>query len=333
MAVAWSGSASRRIFALPPLFDPQEGTTVIEPLQSGRGWWAGACSVLFDEEAQRFYLYYRIRKPRELGRGTHCRIAVSDDGIRFNTIWEATKEQFDSPSIEKASLVKTPDGKWRLYISFVSGDDNKWRIELMEAESPDALDPSKRVKVLAPDDVNVEGVKDPYVFFIGGCTYMLMSYAPRPPKMTPELEQRMHETGDVYNTGLTKSSSALAISSDGVHFMWIGDVFSPRDEGWDAYASRLSSLLYQPPVFIAFYDGSATVAENYEEKTGIAFTFDLRHYERVTTDGPILTSPHASHSLRYLDAVDMGDEVFYYYEYAREDGSHELRMNRVQRCG
>lgn len=134
---------------------------------------------------------------------------------------------------------------------------------------------------------------------------------------------------DIFNTGLTKSSTALATSVDGLHFTWHEEVFPPSLEGWDAYAARIGSLLWTPPVFTAFYDGSAGVTENYEERTGLAFTFDLRHYERVTPAGPILTSPHASGSLRYVDAIVVDGVIYYYYEYARADGAHELRLNRV----
>lgn len=319
------------MFGISPLFNPEEGRTVIEPLSSGVGWWSGACSALYDDATERFYIYYRLRKPRELGRGAICRVAASDDGINFTTIWEATREQFNSESIEKASLVKTPDNKWRLYISFV-GEDGKWRIEMMEADSPDAFEPSKRVKVLSPDDVGVEGVKDPYVFFIGGCTFMLLSCAPRPKDVTPELERQMHATADVYATGLTRSTTALATSIDGIKFDWHGIVFEPNAGKWDGYAARISTLIYEPPAFIAFYDGSATVEENYEERTGLALTFDLRNFIRVSVDAPLLKSPHSTGSLRYMDAVDMGSEIFLYYEYARPDGSHELRMSILKRA-
>ncbi len=320
----------KRMFSVLPEFNPEEGKTVVEPLSSGFGWWSGACSVIYDDATKLFYLYYRLRKPRELGRGAICRVAVSDDGINFKTIWEATREQFNSESIEKASLVKAPNDRWRLYISFV-GEDGKWRIEMMEADSPDAFDPSRRVKVLSPEDVGVEGVKDPYVFFIGGCTFMLLSCAPRPEVITPELERQMHATADVYATGLTRSTTALATSADGVNFEWHGIVFEPNPGKWDGYAARISTLIYEPPVFIAFYDGSATVEENYEEKTGLALTFDLRNYIRVSVDAPLLKSPHSTGSLRYMDAVDMGSEILLYYEYARPDGSHELRMSVLKR--
>ena len=92
--------AHKRWFGMAPLFDPAEGTTVIEPLSSGFGWWAGAPSVLYDDDVEKFYLYYRLRKPRELGRGTNCFIAESNNGIQFTTIWEASKEDLNDESHE-----------------------------------------------------------------------------------------------------------------------------------------------------------------------------------------------------------------------------------------
>jgi hypothetical protein len=38
----------------------------------------------------------------------------------------------------------------------------------------------------------------------------------------------------------------------------------------------------------------------------------------------------AGGSLRYLDAVSVGDELWLYYEYARADGAHELRVSKVR---
>ena len=320
----------RKIFSYLPLFNPEEGITIVEPLNPGRGWWAGAPSVIYDESEKAFYLYYRLRKPRELGRGAICVIARSEDGIKFEEIWRAKKEDFNSPSIEKSALFISPDGKRRLYISYVDSETNKWRVDMLEGDSFESLDPSKRRKIFTPEDIGVEGVKDPFVIMIGGVYFMILSYAPTPPGVTEELKKKMHETADVYNTGITKSHTGLAVSVDGVNFTWLGDIFSPREEGWDSYASRISTLIHMPPAFIAFYDGSASVEENYEEKTGLAVTFDLRNFIRLTVDGPILTSPHASGSLRYLDAVAVDGKLYCYYEYARSDGSHELRLNIVE---
>lgn len=322
----WDG----KIFNPMPLFDPKEGMTVTEPLNQGAGWWAGAPSALFDGREKAFFLYYRLRKPRELGRGAICAIARSEDGIKFETIWQATKEDFGSPSIEKSALFISPERRYRLYVSYVDGETNKWRVDLLEADSFEKLDPSSRRKVFTPEDVGIEGIKDPFVIMVGRAYYMILSYAPSPKALSEDLRERMHATADVYNTGITKSHTGLAISLDGVNFQWLGDIFSPRESGWDAYAARIGSLLYTPPAFMAFYDGSASVEENYEEKTGLAITFDLVHYHRLTPEGPILTSPHASGSLRYLDALPHEGRIYFYYEYARPDGSHELRVNVVE---
>lgn len=309
------------------LFDPVEGQTVIEPLQAGAGWWAGASSAVWHDADRCFYMYYRLRRPRELGRGADCRVARSADGVRFEDVWRATKEDFGSESVEKASLVVTQDARFRLYLSYV-GEDRRWRISMMEAAHPAEFAPASAEAVIGPEDIGAEGVKDPYVTGVGPGWYMIASYAPKPDAAKAHATE-MHATGDVYATGVTKSHTGLAVSEDGIKFHWVGDIFSPG-AGWDAYAARVGSVAHRPPLFVAFYDGSATVAENYEEKTGVAITWDLRHYVRLTYDGPALVSPHASGSLRYLDAVHCPDGTYCYYEYARPDGSHELRLSRLE---
>jgi len=315
------------VYGHMPLFDPREGHTVVEPPGPGAGWWAGASSTVWHDEEQCFYMYYRLRRPRELGRGAECRIARSMDGLHFEDVWRATKDDFRAESVEKASLVVTPDRRFRLYVSYV-GEGRRWHIAMMEARRPTELLPASAVPVIGPEDIGAEGVKDPYVIGVGAGWYMIASYAPSPPSPA-ERPDAMHATGDVYATGITKSHTGLAVSADGVRFHWVGDILSPGD-GWDGYAARISSVLRRPPLFVAFYDGGATVAENYEEKTGLAITWDLRRYVRLTRDAPALTSPHGSGSLRYLDAVEAPGGAHLYYEYARPDGSHELRVNRLE---
>lgn len=323
-------AAERKWIGMIPLFDPAQGTTILTPEGQGRGYWKGACSAIYDSETGKFYLYYRIRSPRPV-RGGECRIAESEDGIHFTDIWSAKKEDFNSSSIERSALVKCLDGKYRLYISYVDPADNRWRTDVMEADNPAGFKPQQRQKVFTAADINGEGVKDPFVIIVGRCYYMLLSYATKPVVNDSERLATMHDTADVYNTGVCKSSTGLAVSHDGVHFEWLGDVFAPPANGWDSYASRIGAVVYTPPVFTAFYDGSSDVSENYEEKTGLAISFDLMNYRRLTPEGPALVSPYGSGSLRYIDAVPFEDEIFYYYEMARADGSHEIRLNRVKK--
>lgn len=319
-------------FGMAPLFKPEEGVTVVEPAGDEPGWWAGAPSVVYDEEAARFYMYYRLRRPRGIDpdRGGECFIAESGDGRTFKTIWSATKNQFNSESMERAGLLKGLDGVWRLYLSYVDPRSKKWRIDSMEAAAPDAFDPECCKSVFDPDDLHLEGIKDPYVLTLGGRYCMIVSYATRGGALSATQEKTLHATADAYNTGLVKSRTGLATSVDGRHFTWQGDILSPGDSGWDAYCTRICSVVYLPPVFTGFYDGAADVWGNYEERTGIAVSTDMRHWDRLSLSGPTLVSPDGSGSLRYVDAVQLPDRIHYYYEYARPDGSHELRLSIVR---
>lgn len=330
MAVTWASRYThRKAFGLVPLFDPATGHTIIEPPGAEPGWWAGAPSVLYDEERDRFYLYYRLRKPLKLGRGGECCIAESRDGQDFQTIWSATKEEFNALSIEKSALIKTWTGTYRLYVSYVNRFDDRWYIDLLEADSPEGFNPRHRRTVLSPDGTHTEGVKDPVVVLVGGLYYLYANFAPRlPGGGTPETRNKMHAEGNVFVSGVVNTATGLAVSTNGVDFQWEGEVLSPGT-GWDAYMARLSSFLYIPPLFITFYDGRPNVTHNYEDMVGLAITYDLRHFTKVSIEQPFLSSQHASGALRYVDVVPFPERVLYYYEYARPDGSHELRLNIV----
>ena len=284
-----------------------------------------------DPESSTYYLYYRIREPRPI-RGGRCRIARSADGLRFETIWESSKADYGTDSIERGGLMRTEAGGWRLYISYVDPADNRWRVDRMDAASPDGFQTADRREVLTAASIGEEGVKDPFPFEYEGKIYLLLSYATTLDSLSAEQKQAMHATADIYNTGLTKSSSGLAVSEDGgVTFRWLGDIFSPSSSGWDQYAARLSAIVYRPPVFLGFYDGSASFEENYEERLGVATSLDLMHWSRMTPEKPLIQGPGSTGSIRYLDFVDLPDQTAIYYEMTRPDGSHEIRRNLVKR--
>jgi hypothetical protein len=312
------------------LFDPLDGVTIAEPPDIGRGNWAGAANVWLDETGD-FWLVYRLRKPHP-HRGYLLRIARSADGVNFTTVWEVTKEQLGTESMERCALVRLDKNLWRLFVSFVDPADRRWRIDALDAPSPTQFDPQKRKAALTAADASVEGVKDPIVYRLAGLWFMFVSFSPTPPNATEELRQKMHATGDVFATGLSRSATGLAVSEDAEKWEWQGEVFGNRPGEWDGYAGRITSIVFHSPVFVAFYDGSRTVEENYEEKTGIAFSFDLRHWERVSRKQPALTSPYGTGSLRYMSVVPVGSEWFCYYEFCRPDGSHELRLSRMKVC-
>ncbi len=325
-----------KAFGVVPLFNPAEGMLVRVPLGDGPGWWAGAPSATFDPLTNTFYMVYRLRQPREQGRGFECRIAGSDNGVSFTDIWALPKASVSALSLERASLLRGLDGRWRLYIGYVNPEDRRWCTGLLEADEPDAFDLTTLAPLLTADQVGGEGVKDPNVYLIGRMYYLLASYATAEPDLPDEDSARKHASGDIYNTGLTRSRTCAAISGNGRDFHCIGDV-SPQagvdsESAWDAYCRRIGALLpLESGGFLAFYDGGRSVAENYEERTGLATTFDLRTYYSLSPDGPALVSPHAGGCLRYLDVLPVGHELFYYYEMARPDGAHELRVSVVER--
>lgn len=311
-------------------FDPEAGEVVIAPERDGPGTWTGCPGVLYEPGRGRFLLTYRQRRPRRdpaTERGWRCAVAVSGDGRRFEDIWAVTKAELGTPSMERFCLLPAPGGEYQLFLSYVDPADNRWRIDALRSRSPDGFVASARVPVLTAGSTGTEGVKDPYAIRIGPVVYLLASFASAG-QLSPGDRERAHATADIYNTGLTTHPTGLATSLDGRRFTWHGEVLGVGT-GWDRYQARINSVVRAGPWWIGFYDGSASERENYEERTGLAISADLRGWSRLTPDGPWMASRHASGALRYMDAVPVGDELWLYYEHARPDGAHELRLSRI----
>ncbi|MFZ0218493.1 MAG: hypothetical protein WAM30_21350, partial [Candidatus Dormiibacterota bacterium] len=279
----------------------------------------------------RFLLTYRQRRPRgetATERGWRCAVAVSEDGEHFRDIWSVEKSELGTPSMERFCLVPAAAGGYALYLCYVDPADNRWRIDVVEAAAPDAFDVRQRTPALTAASTGTEGVKDPYVLRFGPAVYLYASYASGA-TLDPARRAEAHQTADIYATGATTHPTGLAVSLDGRRFAWQPGVLAVG-ESWDRYQSRLNSIARIGEAWIGFYDGSRSEAENHEERCGLAISHDLRHWTRLTTDGPWVVSPHGSGSLRYLDAVPVGDELWLYYEYSRADGAHELRLSKVR---
>jgi hypothetical protein len=76
---------------------------------------------------------------------------------------------------------------------------------------------------------------------------------------------------------------------------------------------------------VAYYDGRASAAENYEERTGVATGTEPTVLTPVGTE-PVAWSPYHGGGLRYLDILPLPDGRHrLYYEMTRPDGAHELR--------
>lgn len=307
----------------PPLPAAESSTVVVDPPGEGAGFWAGAPSAAVVDGT--VYLAYRLRKPRDQGRGGPLIVARSEDGKSFETVVELEKEDFgDTASIERPELIYLPDRGWRLYVSYVDPADSRWRIDVLEGASLSNLDPSSRKKVLTAGNIGGEAVKDPVIASIGGVWHMWASYLPRPDNPPADL----HDSADAYTEGAVHSLTGYATSIDGLGWYWHGTALSGREGCWDAYCARITSVLFDGTVPIAFYDGGSTLEENYEERTGMAFGAGLGSFTGAG-GSPISSSPHASGSLRYVSVLPTAEGYRLYYESARLDGAHELRTERV----
>ena len=318
----------RKSIASLPLFDPIEGKVAVGPPGDGPGYWAGAPSAIYSEEESLFYLSYRLRTPLRdrgwTGRGEETVIAASVGGERYEPVWSAHKEDFEALSIEKSCLMITAEGHYRLYVSYSSRHDFRWRIDMLEADHPRELDPAKRVTVLSAESTGTEGVKDPVVYVVGGLWHLYANMAPRPATDDWSKLDRMHRESNAFVSGEVACPTGLAVSADGVRYQWLGEVI-PCGTSWDAYLARISSLIYTPPFFTAIYDGRPNSGANYSDTPGLAITSDLRTFHKVDLGHGLMRSPFGFGTLRYLEALQVGDAWHYFYEMERPDQAHELR--------
>jgi hypothetical protein len=91
----------------------------------------------------------------------------------------------------------------------------------------------------------------------------------------------------------------------------------------------VSAVLPAGDEILVSYDGRATAAENWEERTGQARGSRLPDgsFGELTADGgEPLGSPHPPYGLRYVSVVELPDgRRRVYYEATRADGAHDLR--------
>jgi hypothetical protein len=284
------GSIEKEIFAA--------GKAIREPVGQEAGYWAGAPGVYYAADEQAWYLTYRIRRPRGVApdRGGEARIARATDLSHWQDVWSVTKDKFESASIERCALRKGIDGQWRYFASYVDPDDGRWCISVVKGGDLSKLDPGKAEPVFKAAQLGLEGIKDPWILAEDRSFYMFVSVA----VATPQTNEESHSTLDIFNTGECVSATGLAVSRDLDKWEWQGVIFRPGPSGWDRYCRRINSVVPIQGRYLAFYDGSASEAENYEEKTGLAVSSDLRRWTSLTPN-----------------------------EFARGDGAHDLRLAKV----
>ena len=288
------GTAARIV----DLLSSQPGEVAVEPPGSGDGFWAGGPSVVHDEGVT--WLAYRLRRPVDQGRGYANVVARSEDGVRFEPVATVTAEQFDCASLERPALIRRPDGGWRLYVSCSSRGSKHWWVEALDADEPAGLADGVRSTVLPGDET--EAWKDIVVHREGDAWSM---WACRHPL----------DGGDDEADRMTTCYFA---SDDGLAWSPPVTALAPRSGGWDARGTRITSVL-AGEVWTAFYDGRASAAENWYERTAGAEGGAPDAFLPVTGPTP------AGRTLRYLSVARTADGLRLYWEADRPDGANELR--------
>src|ERR671910_518023 len=149
----------------------------------GPGWWAGASSAAADPDGG-FVVGYRVRNGHDGIDQTV--VARSPDGERFTTVATLDQSRFGAQWMERPAVVRTPEGRWRLFVCCGTPESKHWWIEVLEADDPAALATAEARPAFPGDDRTA--VKDPIVRRIDGRWHAWICCHPLE---TPGAEDRM----------------------------------------------------------------------------------------------------------------------------------------------
>jgi len=214
-----------------------DAAVAVEPPGDGAGNWAGAPSAVLVDGV--IYLAYRVRAPLGEGRGLAVVVARSVDGVVVETVTEVTKERFGAESLERPALLRTADGRWRLYVSCATTGSKHWWIDVLEADTPEGLATAPRRTVLPGDERHA--IKDPVIVAVDGTWHLWASVHP--------LDVPMHED---------RMTTEHYTSPDGLDWDHRGTVLGPREDRWDARGVRVSAVFRIDGQWGATYDGRAS---------------------------------------------------------------------------
>jgi hypothetical protein len=293
---------------------------VLKPDKDEAEWWAGAPSVVLDDNGI-FWMAARMRSPeypRGL-RGYEIRILRSKDGINFKQVHRVGREEVPIPGFERPALVIDPETKkFKLY-ACGPWQGGSWSIiKFDDADDPTKFIPNTAKPVIqAPiksylRDVSVVEYKDPYIIYA---------------------QEKYH----CYVIGYIRKNERLFhfSSNDGENWNPVGDVNQPIMDltGWHNFFIRPASVLPLGVGYLIAYEGSSTKWYDpvYNIGTGFGFTFDLHNITDLTIESPIAisTTPGDFYTFRYSDWLWVNGEIWVYAEVSNENNSHEIRLYRI----
>ena len=286
-------------------------TVVIEPPGTGAGFWAGAPSVVIQDGV--FHLAYRLRRPVDRGRGYANVVARSTDGLHFETVATVWASSFPCASLERPALIRRPDGGWRLYVSCSTSGSKHWWVEAIDTTpggGAEQLATGTRTLVLPGSEVSAW--KDVVVTRDGGTWRMWAC------------EHLLDEGDDQAD----RMRSVYLTSADGLDWSVERTALGPTALAWDRRGTRITSAWEFDGKWIASYDGRASAAENWFERTG--FAVGATPDDFVPIAGPI---DRDGRSLRYVAVARVADSLRLYFEAGRPDGANDLRTAVVPMTG
>ncbi|MEM0076981.1 MAG: hypothetical protein QW768_02815 [Thermoproteota archaeon] len=304
-----------RIYDFSSKFSVSAYKTILEPDRNEPDWWAGAPSVIKDQNGK-IWLAARMREgysPRGF-RGYEIRILNSNDGFKFNIVKKITREECGMKGFERPSILLDPKtGKFKLYLCGPHPNKGKWHImKLDDVDDPKDFDPKSIKSVVDPDNLGnlgAYGVKDPFVIFIGNEFHMFLIGG-------IGVERALHlKSADGEKWELAQPNPIL------------------ENIGWHNYYTRPACVLPLPIGYLMVYEGShiSWYDPSYNIASGLAYSLDLYNWIDLSPDKPLFTSqtPGSYQTLRYSDFLVLEDRILFYYEAARKNNTNEIRVSEI----
>lgn len=326
-------SGSLRNVEMPQIRVPVpqvEGSVLLaEPDGSTAGHRAGAPSVV--RRGQATFLCYRVRSPLGQRRGGTVVVAKADSpsdstvelsAERYQTLVEFSAREFGADAIDRATLVCSADGLWRLYVSVVDAETGLWTLLVLEAVDPALFDPElARVAkfVLPPELSRVRDARNVVVRSFDGRWHLWATVNDAP------------------------SSILYATSYDGIEWKAEGIVLEPSSTTWFSAGLRPADVVRVGYQYLLYFTG---IDADGVERLGVALGPSPSRFRAVgespyaiavpatidLTEGSsaVVTKERTVTAIRgfHVDAV-RPDLWHLYYEISREDGSTELRAEAV----